>query len=920
MTRFVRLLAVVAVALVGVVAPMSAQSTGTVSGRVTGDGSPLGSAQVVVVNTSSGAQFGALSDAMGRYTVANLTPGTYLVQAQIIGYTSQIREDVRVDAGQTVTLDFAMVSSAVSLGGIEVFANRAEDRRTPIAFTDVPKVQIQNQLGSRDLPLVLNVTPSVYSTQSGGGAGDARINVRGFSQRNTAVMINGVPVNDMENGWVYWSNWDGLGDAATSIQLQRGLSAVNLATPSIGGTLNVVTDPSQQRAGVTYKQEFGSGNFLKSTVTANTGEIGRFALTFSGVRKTGDGIADGTYTDAWSYYLASSFQASPNNRLELYAVGAPQAHGQRLYALNAATYSHEFASSLDGYDPAALQKFPEAGTLWNPNWGPVDASYNGAQYASTGPLAGFTARHYNDALFERENYFHKPQVNLNWYSYLGNGLTLNTVAYYSGGRGGGSGTMGRERYDYSFTQRFLDWDATIAQNRQQPGGVSNAIIRSSVNNQDTWGAIAKLRKDFASDLTAEIGVDWRTAEIQHYRDVRDLLGGQYFECGNASLGRSNDCSPSEFWTPQDRFVVQGDKIDYNNQNTVDWLGGFAQVERANQNGSVYAMAGVSQISYTYEDFWRRDDNNPANFATIESGNITGYQLKGGLVRNVSQELSLYGNAGYVSKVPIFDGVIDDGAGVINPDPKNEKFISIEAGTKYRALESGVSFDISLYYTQWNDRTFNRFVRNIDGAGNDGLVNILGLDATHMGVEFQGAYQTNPLWRFDFAGSIGNWKYANDVTGTYRPDQNSSDVTEYNFYLDGLKVGDAPQTQFSYAGSIYPAEGLSVQLVGKSFFNHYANFDPLGRTNSSDRMQSWKAPGYTVFDLHASMNVSDILPGFSGGDVRLFANVFNLFDKMYVSDATDNSSFNGFDGDHDADDAEMYLGLPRNFNVGISIRY
>ena len=62
--------------------------------------------------------------------------------------------------------------------------------------------------------MVLNTTPSVYATQQGGGGGDARINVRGFNQRNVAVMINGVPQNDMENGWVYWSNWDGVADAA----------------------------------------------------------------------------------------------------------------------------------------------------------------------------------------------------------------------------------------------------------------------------------------------------------------------------------------------------------------------------------------------------------------------------------------------------------------------------------------------------------------------------------------------------------------------------------------------------------------------------------------------------------------------------------------------------------------------------------
>ena len=140
-------------------------------------------------------------------------------------------------------------TEAIALDALEVFSTRAIERKTPVAYTDVPKVQIQNQLGSRDLPMILNVTPSVYATQQGGGAGDARINVRGFNQRNTAIMINGVPVNDMENGWVYWSNWDGLGDAARSVQLQRGLSAVNLATPSIGGTMNIITDATANGRG-----------------------------------------------------------------------------------------------------------------------------------------------------------------------------------------------------------------------------------------------------------------------------------------------------------------------------------------------------------------------------------------------------------------------------------------------------------------------------------------------------------------------------------------------------------------------------------------------------------------------------------------------------------------------------------------------
>ena len=77
------------------------------------------------------------------------------------------------------------------------------------------------RLGSQDIPLAMNLVPSVYATNQGGGAGDARINVRGFNQRNIAIMINGIPVNDMENGWVYWSNWDGMADVTSSIQMQK---------------------------------------------------------------------------------------------------------------------------------------------------------------------------------------------------------------------------------------------------------------------------------------------------------------------------------------------------------------------------------------------------------------------------------------------------------------------------------------------------------------------------------------------------------------------------------------------------------------------------------------------------------------------------------------------------------------------------
>jgi iron complex outermembrane recepter protein len=909
---------------------LAAQSTASLVGRVVdAGGAAISGVQVVVTNQNSGSQNGGLTQSDGRFVVSNLRAGgPYRVEARMIGYGLQAMDGVMLSAGETRTIDFSLTQEAVAIDAIEVFATRAIERKTPVAFADVPKVKIQAQLGSRDLPMILNVTPSVYATQQGGGAGDARINVRGFDQKNTAIMINGVPVNDMENGWVYWSNWDGVGDAAASVQLQRGLSAVNLATPSIGGTMNVITDPSREAAGISYKQEFGSANFLKETFGVTTGSRGGFSLLANLVRKTGDGqwvgglrdasgnyptpTALATWTDAWAYYVASAFEINPKNRVEFYAVGAPQSHGQNSYKLNVATIDAAYATDL-GVSTAAMTRFKEAGRLWSPNVGPVSPSYAGLRYASTGPQAGTHSRYNPNFINERENYFHKPQVNLNYYSYFGNGLTWNTVGYYSGGRGGGAGTSGSLKWNSTYIQRFPDWDATIAQNVASTTG-SKGILRSSVNNQDTWGVISKLRKDYTSGWTTEVGVDARTASIHHYQDVRDLLGGAYF----------TDATNKFTGTRQTKF---GDRISYSNTNTVHWIGGYVQAEKSSEAGSLYGMAGWAQNSYSYLDDFKKD--SIGDHLTLESGNLRGYQVKGGVSRNLTDEWSVFGNAGYVSKVPTYDGAIDDVTGVVNPNPRNERFVSYESGFSYRSLDRGISLDGNVYYTTWKDRTLNIYVPN-----EDILVNVLGVNARHMGVEFQAAYQPVDMLRFDAALSFGNWNYLKDAEG-YAVSGDRQTTTKYAYYIKDLKVSDQPQTQFAYAASLYPVDGMYLQLQGRTNSKYYAAFSPFGRItkevdSAGNRVQPWKTPGYTVFDINTSYRISKLIPVWKGGDVRFFANVFNLFDKRYIQDATDNSGYNGYyqctknyapctaDLGHDAEAAEVYLGVPRYVNLGFQI--
>ena len=605
------------------ISPVFIIAQATVSGRITdvSTGQGLAGANVVIGGTA----LGAAADGSGAYAINNVPSGPQTITATVIGYTSN-STTINVPSSGIVTADLFLSSEAIKLSGLEVLASRA-DERTPVAYTNITKAEMEFRLGSQDIPMSLNTTPSVYATQQGGGAGDARINIRGFNQRNIAVMINGVPQNDMENGWVYWSNWDGVGDATSSIQVQRGLSAVNLAAPSVGGTMNIITDPTAVNKGGKFKQEVGAGSFLKTTINYNTGLIDN-KMAFSGtlVRKTGNGVIDKTWTDAWAYYVGASYQMNQANRFELYAVGAPQRHGQNLYKQNLGAYDSEFAKSVDGYDQSALGsdgQFRDSGEAngvgfgrtFNQNWAPVNSSYKGKQYwymygAKT------VDRHDPNFINERENFFHKPLVNLNHYLTISNKMRLSSVLYWSGGSGGGTGTYGRiptmdadgtlgddsYKFYYGRSPWVRDWNALIAMNsgsddtvyvdkRALPreNGESVGILRNSINRQNTIGLISKLDLDMSEVLKLQLGVDWRTAGIEHAREVRDLMGGDYY------IDYADDNYPSG------RKVTLGDIIAYHNDTTVDWIGLFGQASFVSGPISAYGMACFSSIGYSYQD-------------------------------------------------------------------------------------------------------------------------------------------------------------------------------------------------------------------------------------------------------------------------------------------------------------------------------
>ncbi len=885
--------------------------------------SPLIGANIVLLGTS----MGSTTDEDGFFMIQDVPEGSYKLEVSYLGY--QQYEQMVTLSGNDVSLEIELTPVSLVGEAINIVASRAKIRETPVAFTNVEKEEIQRNLGSRDIPLVLNTTPGIYATAQGGGAGDARINVRGFNQRNVAVLINGVPVNDMENGWVYWSNWDGLGDVTSSIQVQRGLGASNLAIASVGGTLNILTDPAALKSGIKYKQEIGSGNFLKETIALNTGLMDNgLAVTAAFVRKTGNGIADQTWTDAWAYFGAISYTLSKNHQIELYAIGAPQKHGQRLYTQNIEKFDTDYALKIYEQDNLPQSVIdgaadgPNYGRNFNPNWGPIfnydpndlKEYYNGGEHSFTERSIYMDGDKISDGtvLMERENYYHKPQINLNWHWKMSDKALLSNVAYVSIGRGGGTGLKGwpgtisgsrdpnAPDYNqfagqlnfqgaYDFNKQNIDTDWSDTENR------STVVVRNSVNRHNWYGLLSTLDYRLNETVKLTTGIDLRSYKGEHYRTVRNLLGGDYY------LDFDNENQD----TPMKRL---GDRIDYNNDGYTRWYGGFAQIEGRMSDLTVVATGSFSTTGYKRTDYFVDPEAHlqpGSKILPTESAwqNFTGGTAKIGANLNVSPEWNLYGNVGFISKAPIFDAVFDF-SHQLYEQIFNEKVYALELGSGYRT--SHANANINFYYTRWNDRSWPRSV----STGNSTTYFLLqGIDARHAGVEIDYNYKPNRWISFRTMATISEWVWLNDVETTFAPEDDPTNLTTFNIYTAGLKVGDAAQKSFSFATTLYPVKGLYINGTFSTFGDHFADFDPSFRTDPNDRRQPWRLPNYSLVDLHFGYT----LPFNPIGNVKLelFGHVFNLFDTKYITDADDR-------GNHTAADARVYFGLERRFNAGLNI--
>ena len=906
--------------------------TGTVTNEE--DDEPLLGASVVVKELSTG----AVTDLDGKFKL-ELAPRSYTLVVSFVGYTNY---EIKLIDTKNIDLNISLKSS-MALKEILVTADLSVDRKTPVAVSSISTQKLKEELASQDLPMLLNSTPGVYATQGGGGDGDARITIRGFNQRNVAVMLDGIPVNDMENGRVFWSNWFGLGLVTKKMEIQRGLGASKISIPSVGGTINIITKGIESKAGFEVKQEYGQGRYLQTTVGFTTGRLkSGFGITGALAYRNNKGIIDGLYSKAAFFFLRIDKEIG-KHFFSLSGFGAPQEHGERGFQETIQSTDAQLAKDYGVSDSLInITQFKDKGVYYNDN-------------LAIGTDTSFNARF---------NYFHKPQFSFKHSWSISKNTFLSNVAYLSIGNGGGTnydptsapidGTTGR-----------VSLDQVLAIN-QRPLTANPTILSANINNHFWYGLLSTLQVNITKNQTLKVGVDGRYYRGEHYRTVHDLLRGrQYYGYQNARI--NNRTTP----------LNKGDKYFYHYDGFVRWMGGFGLYEFSGKNWNAFvnlsgavssyklvdylyakkiningrdtftayatrlnevpltvALDKLNKVMYTVEnvssamyDYAKTNgytiDSTTAQNQTLGWVNIPSFTFKSGFNYVFNAKNNAFINVGYLSRAARFNNVFytrgvarGNTANNIYEYTKfnnynNEEVTAIEGGYQFRS--SIFSANFNTYYTIWNnkpvDNIVTALVNPLDPQSERVALDISGIGARHYGFELDFALSLIPKLKIEGLASIGDWTWNSKG---FQSNPANGQVSEFD--PTGVKVGDAAQIQLGGMLRFEPIKRSYISLRGTYFGKNYANFNPESLSGINERKQSWQLPSYFICDMNMGYSTKIYK---MDADFRF--NLLNVFDALYISDAN-NNGIGAPTANFDAASATVYYGLPRRWTLSLEISF
>lgn len=867
-----------------------------------------------------------VTDKQGAFKLENVPAGKYQM-------------DVTTSEGSIFNREVELHESNLDLGTVK---SHAPEQIAAVQNADaIPTVSVSDDDnkddGGQNVAGVLSASRDVFVSAASFTFFPARWRFRGYASENSIMYMNGVPMNNLEDGYSGWSDFSGLNDVMRSRDNSIGLDPTTFTYGGVGGGVNIDSRAGSQRKGLSVSYAISNRTYMhRLMATYNSGLLKHgWAISVAASRRWAQkGYVPGTWFDGYSYFFSVEKQIGQKNSLAFTAFGAPNKQGRST--------------------PATQEMYDLTGSnYYNPNWGYQEGKIRNARVRNT----------------------HQPMFILTHEAKFNNKSSLITAASFQFGRNGQTGLdwfnapdprpdyyrylpsyqdedsmmrlMVAERFRQDVNQRQVNWGRLYEVNQHSLETVKDVdgIAGNNVTGLRSHYIIQEVRTDIKKfnfntvysnaisnlfNLTAGLSYQWQ--QSHNYKTVNDLLGGDFYVDVNQFAERdfpdSTSAGQNDLSRPN-RLLKVGDKFgyDYNivNHKGSGWLQGMFTTNKVD----FFLAAELSANAY-----WRHGNVTNGLFPDNSYGDskkmlFINYAFKAGLTYKINGRNFLFANGAYLTRSPFFDDVFLSARtrNSIANNVKNETVGSFEGGYLLKAprIKARAVFFFTQFMNQTKTMTF--YDDAVQNLVNYTLTNI---DTRHLGVELAVDGKIYQGFGASAVASLGRYYYTDRPLATITQD-NSSQILKENeiIYAKNFWVANAgPQVATTF-GLNYRSPKFWFVNVNFNYYDRiWVDFNPTRRTSDAIDLVPYKSGNWNnIVDQERLKGqfTMDVFAGYSwkiNNALKMVKKPMFLNLNVGVNNVTNNQNFRtgGFEQlrfDFSEHNPEKF---PRKYNYAMGINF
>jgi len=815
----------------------------------------------------------AILGASATFELTTSLTGNHMLHITAPGY---IEKRLAIDLNNT----------AISLGRITLKRDITIEKADNLITLTENDLSDDNGSVSSSLGL-LQATRDVFLKRAAFDFSQAFFRVRGYGSEQGDVLINGIRMNKLFNGRPDWNNWGGLNDIARNQEFANGLEAFDYGFGGVLGNTNILTRPSNQRAGYRFSTSASNRNYhgrIMATYTA-TPQNG-FAYTLSASKRwANEGYIDGTLYDAYSFFGSMEVTIGKTQHVALTAIMAKNRRGRS--------------------SAVTEEVFELKGNRYNPYWGPQNGEIRNARertvfqpivmlnhYLDTDKfkLTSGIAYQFGAQKRGRLGYFNAANPDPTYYRYL--------PSFYINNRIGADFTNAALARDGFLQNPQINWPALYTANSSpENAGKASYVQYDDVANDTQWTVSSVANIKLGQGIRLDIGGHYQQLKSENYAEIHDLLGAEFHEDIDPFSTTLNDVQGN-------LAKVEGDIFNYRYRMDATLLSGFGQLHLNRGNWNSFLSGKFETVRYQRTGLFQNERFLSQSIGPGDTVNFGSFAFKSGLTYKISGRHWLKAHAAYLTQAPLLQN------SYVNPRERNEVVFNLQEevitslDVNYLLRLPKLTGRLTGFYTRFQDITDINFFFVDSGVGSDFVQEVLtDIDKLHQGVEFGLEYELSPTVKLSLAGVVGRYAYASNPNVTINFDtagaeedlidpQGSIDLGLAN--IKGLKLPQGPQQALSLGIEYRDPDYWWVGATANHLANTYAAISTITRTESFvlDPDTGNPFPGATpenVQRLLAQRPLDDFyLLNFVGGKswlkngkyISLFASVNNAFNETF----------------------------------------